>query len=58
MPPRRIQFCVNPPAYVFSEDCAYATINPTTGLLSVPETTLGETCTVCATDTANTGDPG
>ncbi len=49
------QFCANPPVYVFSEDCDYATIDANTGLLSVPETTLGETCTVCATDTANTG---
>ncbi len=51
-------YCDNPPAYVWTEDCALATINPVTGLLSVPETFIGETCTVCATDTANTGDAG
>jgi hypothetical protein len=51
-------YCDNSPVYVWTEDCAFATINPFTGLLSVPETLASEFCTVCATDTANTGDTG
>jgi hypothetical protein len=49
--------CDNPPAYVWSDTCAIAAVNAS-GLLTVDPTTVGEVCTVCVTDTANTGGTG
>jgi len=49
-----------PPSYIWSDDCVFADVNQT-GLLSVPATLDGETCTITVVDTANTdintGDP-
>ena len=42
-----------PPAYVWSDDCALGDVDQT-GLLTVPPTTSGETCTITVVDTANT----
>jgi hypothetical protein len=53
--------CDNPPDYVFSTDCTSGTIDPVTGILTVPAPGANEICTITATDTANTdintGDP-
>jgi hypothetical protein len=42
-----------PPAYVWSDDCTLGDVDQT-GLLTVPATTEGETCTITVIDTANT----
>jgi hypothetical protein len=44
--------CTNTPAYVWSDNCALGDVDQT-GLLTVPATTVGETCTITVTDTAN-----
>ncbi len=44
--------CTNTPAYVWSDTCALGDVDQT-GLLTVPATTVGETCTITVTDTAN-----
>jgi hypothetical protein len=46
-------YCVNPPVYLWSDDCELADIDQT-GLLTIPATTDSETCTIWAVDTANT----
>jgi len=45
--------CVNTPVYNYTSNCTLGTINPTTGILTVPATTVGESCVITATDTAN-----
>ena len=49
---------VQDPTYMWSTDCTLASIDANTGLLTVPATTSGETCNVCAMDTVNTDDQG
>ncbi len=44
--------CTNAPVYEWSDTCALGDVNQT-GLLTVPATTVGETCTITITDTAN-----
>ena len=46
-------YCVNQPDYLWSDDCAHADVDQT-GLLTIPPTTGGETCTIWVVDTANT----
>ena len=49
--------CVNPPVYNYAMTCtgsSGATINATTGLVTVPPTTVTDSCTITVTDTANT----
>ena len=46
------------PFFVFTDDCGGAEISAPTGLLTVEPTVIGETCNVCAMDTANTDDAG
>ena len=45
--------CANPPAYMWSDDCALGDVDQT-GLLTVPATTDSEDCTITVVDTANT----
>ncbi len=46
--------CDNPSVYAYSTDCGGGTIDPDTGVFTVPAGAADETCTVTATDTANT----
>ena len=45
--------CVNPPASLWSDDCALGDVDQT-GLLTIPPTTGSEYCTITVVDTANT----
>jgi hypothetical protein len=55
--------CRNPSIYVHSDNCVHGSINPGTGVLTVPAfiSPPEENCTITVTDTANidinTGDP-
>ena len=48
--------CDNPPVYVYSENCIHGSIDPNTGVFTVPAFTTppSENCTITVTDTANT----
>jgi hypothetical protein len=46
--------CMNAPVYLYSTDCVQSTIDPNTGILTVPPTSVSETCTIAVTDIANT----
>jgi hypothetical protein len=46
-------YCVNPPDYLWRDDCYLADVDQT-GLLHVPPTTDGEDCTIWVVDRANT----
>jgi hypothetical protein len=46
--------CDNPSVYAYSTDCAGGTIDPDAGVFTVLAGAAHETCTVTATDTANT----
>ena len=49
-------FCDNAPIFVYSDDCVHGSIDPNTGVFTVPAFTSPpeENCTITATDTANT----
>ena len=49
-------FCDNEPIFVYSDDCVHGSIDPGTGLFTVPAFTTPpeEHCTITVTDTANT----
>lgn len=48
--------CYNPPIYFYSDDCVHGSIDPNTGVFTVPAFTIPpeENCTITVTDTANT----
>ena len=51
-------FCDNPPAYSYSDTCVGADVDAVTGVLTIAAAAVGESCEVCATDSANTDDMG
>ena len=47
------QHCIHPPNYVWLDDCNLGDVDQS-GLLIIPPTTGGETCTITVVDSANT----
>ncbi len=47
------QHCIHPPNYVWLDDCDLGDVDQS-GLLIIPPTTGGETCTITVVDSANT----
>ena len=48
-------FCALPAVYAYSDTCAGADVDAVTGIMTIAQAAADEICSVCATDTANTG---